>query len=77
MTRPRPVQGPSLRMIGWRALRALALLMIGAGIGFGFMSEVKPGRGSYNPDSVRDRRRGSARARLRFHRLSRVPQSQA
>ena len=29
---------------------ALALLVIGVGIGFGLMSEVKPGHGAYDPD---------------------------
>ena len=48
---PRPVQGSSLRSTGLRILRGLALLAIGAGIGFGLMSEVKPaGQGAYNPD---------------------------
>jgi PAS domain S-box-containing protein len=46
---PRPVQGSSLREIGWRVLRGLALLVLGAGIGLGLMSEVRPGQGSYNP----------------------------
>jgi len=50
MTRPHPVQWKSLRAGSMRILRALALLVIGAGIGFGLMAEVKPGRGTYNPD---------------------------
>lgn len=50
MTPPHPVQGKSLRGIGWRMLRACALLGIGAAIGFGLMSEVKPGQGAYDPD---------------------------
>ena len=48
MGRPLPLQGRSLRAFGARMLRALALLAIGAAIGFGLMSEVKPG--AYNPD---------------------------
>jgi PAS domain S-box-containing protein len=48
---PRPVQESSLREIGWRVLRGLGLLVLGAGIGFGLMSEVKPaGQGTYNSD---------------------------
>ena len=47
---PRLVQGPSLRDIGWRVVRGLALLVIGAGIGLGLMSEVRPGQDGYNPD---------------------------
>ncbi len=47
---PPPAQGSSLRDIGWRVVRGLGLLMLGAGIGFGLMSEVKPGHGAYDPD---------------------------
>ena len=32
-----------------RALRALTLVMVGIGIGFGVLSEVKTGRGAYDP----------------------------
>jgi hypothetical protein len=50
MTRSRPLQGKTLRSVGGRVLRGLALLTIGVGIGFGLMSEVNPGEGAYNPD---------------------------
>ncbi len=49
MTPPLPVQGQSLRSVGWRVLRGLALLAIGAGIGFGLMSEATAREGAYNP----------------------------
>lgn len=38
-----------LRVYGGRALRALTLVMVGIGIGFGVLSEVKTGRGAYDP----------------------------
>ena len=49
MTQPHPHQS-LLRTYGGRFLRGLALLVIGIGMGFGLMTEVKPGHGAYDPD---------------------------
>src|SRR3954463_13617496 len=49
MTQPHPHRS-LLRTYGGRALRGMALLVIGIGMGFGLMSEVKPGHGAYDPD---------------------------
>ena len=49
MTQPHPHRS-WLRVYGGRSLRGLALLVIGIAMGFGLMSEVKPGHGAYDPD---------------------------